>query len=136
MEFSQLNGIWLLFLLGRWSMVSAWIDLFKRPFDRSRRDFVSVDARHEIKKTERAYEMLSREASTGITPLVSVKSPDNNGRRTPDYFGQTAHYHVPTRSYSSPRPPPQRPQMAWSPEESYATPREYGDRSPLGMNRI
>ncbi|KKY38405.1 putative g-protein coupled receptor [Diaporthe ampelina] len=39
-----MNGFWLLMLLGRWSMVTAWLDLLgRRPA--AKREFVSVDAR-------------------------------------------------------------------------------------------
>ncbi|GJN68392.1 hypothetical protein PLICBS_002435 [Purpureocillium lilacinum] len=129
-----LNGIWLLFLLGRWSMVTGWFELIPSLTNRNKKEFVSVDARYEVKKDTRSYEMLSRDSSAVVTPLSPVKSP-TSGRRTPDYFGQTARYHAPARSYSSPRPP-QAQTPAWDPKQTFARPDGYEDMNPLGMNRI
>jgi hypothetical protein len=67
-----------------------------------------------------------------------------DGRRTPDYFGQTARYHTPARSFSSPRPPQT---VTWDPRETYVpTAKANGGGSdeenngnyvnPLGMNRF
>lgn len=129
---SKLNGIWLLFLLGRWSMATGWAELIKTPFKRNKKEFVSVDARTEVKKDTRSYEMLSRDSSAVVTPLSSVKSP-NDGRRTPDYFGRTERYHAPIRSFSSPRPPPS---SSWDAEDTYALSNHpYKEVNPLGMNR-
>ncbi|KAM7206906.1 hypothetical protein V8F33_000005 [Rhypophila sp. PSN 637] len=170
-----INGLWLLFLLGRWSMVTGWIDLLA-PKHRSKREFVSVDARlDDLKKDTRSYEMLSRdtgkEMDESVTPsLVTPISPTyhnpamrsprspvapgtdrdssypaNDGRRTPDYFGQTSRYHAPARSFSSPRPPqsassPQPPPVTWDARETYARVGAFADNNdyvnPLGMNRI
>lgn len=169
------NGIWLVILLGRWSMVTGWgelLHLTKTP-DRAKREFISVDARvDDLKKDTRSYEMLSRDqdgktVDDVVTPgTVSPTSPVNarshngfespfpqeptspppsmsmpGGRRTPDYFGNTARYHAPVRSFSSPRPPPS--QVQWSEggdNESRRSPppprSPYDDRNPLGMNRI
>ena len=131
----KLNGIWLLFLLGRWAMVKGWIALIQAPFVRNhKKEFVSVDARYDNKNDTRSYEMLSRDSSALVTPVSPVKTP-NNGRRTPDYFGQTARYHAPARSYSSPRPPQG---VSWDAAETYALPtrQQPPDTNPLGMNRI
>jgi hypothetical protein len=86
--------------------------------------------------------MLSKDTSVEITPLSPVmKSPPEpqDGRTTPDYFGTTARYHAPSRSYSSPRPPsPPR----WDPNQTFATPQKayhaphYDDMNPLGMNKL
>ncbi|CCF39314.1 hypothetical protein CH063_10179 [Colletotrichum higginsianum] len=138
-----MNGIWLLFLLGRWAMVLGWVDLFSSCRGRSKKEFVSVDARYDVKKDTRAYEMLSRDSSAVVTPISPVKSPvvsPNSGRRTPDYFGQTARYQPPTRSFSSPRPPQTPP--TWDARATYARPESrargdgFEDMNPLGMNRI
>ncbi|WDK13783.1 hypothetical protein CGRA01v4_05063 [Colletotrichum graminicola] len=138
----SMNGIWLLFLLGRWAMVLGWIDLFSS-CGRSKKEFVSVDARYDVKKDTRAYEMLSKDSNAVITPITPVKSPiasPSSGRRTPDYFGPTARYQPPMRSFSSPRPPQTPP--AWDAQATYARPesRPRGegleDMNPLGMNRI
>ncbi|AEO70061.1 uncharacterized protein THITE_2120943 [Thermothielavioides terrestris NRRL 8126] len=159
-----MNGIWLLFLLGRWSMVTGWWDLFVELPNRNKREFVSVDARlDDLKKDTRSYEMLSRDTgktmdesvtpsvetpisptlarSTAGSPMAPDRYPANNdGRRTPDYFGNTARYHAPARSFSSPRPP--QTTVTWDARETYARPTSppyrQQDRyvNPLGMNRI
>jgi len=61
-----------------------------------------------------------------------------DGRRTPDYFGQTARYHTPARSFSSPRPPQT---VTWDPQavKEDAGEQEEGNSkyvNPLGMNRF
>ncbi len=68
-----MNGIWLLFLLGRWSMVQGWVDLVRpnRP-----REFVSVDARlDDLKKDTRSYEMLSRDNAVAGTSVFDGSGP-------------------------------------------------------------
>ena len=161
-----MNGLWLLLLLGRWSMVTGWRELFMTVPDRSKREFVSVDARmDDLKQETRSYEMLSRDSGKNmmdesVTPSVvtpisptalrsAMRSPtsDRNrdseisqtdGRRTPNYFGHTARYNAPERSFSSPRPPQaaqqqqqQRQGVTWDARDTFAD-----DRNPLGMNRI
>ncbi|CAI4213740.1 unnamed protein product [Parascedosporium putredinis] len=86
-----INGILLLFLLGRWSMVLGWVDLFKSFFGGKSAEFVSVDARHEYKNDQ--------------LHLSTMSPTTTGGFKTPDYYGQTARYNVPSRSFSSPRPP-------------------------------
>jgi hypothetical protein len=135
-ETRQLNGIWLLFLLGRWSMAIGWVDLAKSLRSRNKKEFVSVDARYDLKKDTRAYEMLSRDSSAVVTPITPVKSPISSGRRTPDYFGQTARYQPPVRSFSSPRPPQSPPPPTWDARNTYARSNGFEDMNPLGMNRI
>ncbi|TWU74500.1 hypothetical protein ED733_005463 [Metarhizium rileyi] len=115
-----LNGIWLLFLLGRISMFAGWCELFVSHLPKScrQKEFVSVDACYETKKQpriSRSYEMLSRDSS-----LV------------------TAQYHVPPRSFSSPRAPQTAP---WDVRKTYTQaerPEQPGqqDMNPLGMNTI
>lgn len=69
-----MNGIWLLFLLGRWSMVTGWTDLLTRkPI--AKREFVSVDALggpYDLKMNAdpRSYEMLSRDKDELVTPEI------------------------------------------------------------------
>lgn len=142
-----MNGIWLCLLLGRWSMITGWRDLLISSPSRSKREFVSVDARlDDLKKDTRSYEMLSRDDSgkvieQSVTPSVvtpisptlarsgmgsptmhSHNQDPESGRRTPDFFGQTQRYHTPARSFSSPRPPqqPQQATVTWDPTETYA----------------
>lgn len=143
-----MNGIWLLLLLGRWSMVTGWLDLFgSYTGTRTKKEFVSVDARMDIKQDPRSYEMLSRDSGktdTMLTPISSTMSPTSRGgRQTPDYFGQTARYQPHQRSFSSPRPPQQ---LQWETTQEYqdsyplpsmpAQSHEYENMNPLGMNRI
>ncbi len=146
-----MNGIWLLFLLGRWSMVTGWIDLAVSATRPNKREFVSVDARlDDLKKGTRSYEMLSRDSGktmddvvtpsvvSPISPFAKSPASPSSGRRTPDYFGQAAaRYHVPARSFSSPKPPQT---ASWSTRETYSrsSDLEKADDSmhPLGMNQI
>ncbi|CAK7272578.1 hypothetical protein SEPCBS57363_005201 [Sporothrix epigloea] len=67
-----MNGIWILFLLGRWSFIQGWMDLLGPASRKNKREFVSVDARmdnarmDDLKKNTRSYEMLSRDASSSV----------------------------------------------------------------------
>ncbi|KAL1868052.1 hypothetical protein VTK73DRAFT_3853 [Phialemonium thermophilum] len=147
-----MNGIWLLFLLGRFTMFTAWRDLFMSMIRRNQREFVSADARlDDLKKDIRSYEMLSRDSGktmddvvtpATVTPISAaarspLRSPSmnrdfaynpptrgtaNDGRRTPDYFGHTVRYHTPARSFSSPRPPQS---VTWDARQTYAPPGRY-----------
>ncbi|KAI5920017.1 hypothetical protein F4810DRAFT_452046 [Camillea tinctor] len=143
-----MNGLWILLLLGRWSMVTGWIEWFGS-FKGEKKEFVSVDARIELKNDPRSYEMLSRDpakAEQVLTPTSTLKSP-MNGRKTPDYFGQTAQYQPHQRSFSAPRAPQQ--QVHWdtmqayenypqppAPVQTYVYQQGYEHMNPLGMNRI
>lgn len=163
----QMNGFWLLVLLGRWSMVTGWVELFTHRPSQAKREFVSVDARLDDMKMNtdpRSYEMLSRDsgktmmmdgmvtpdtvregpiyppirsylASPASPPIESpAQSPTHSGRRTPDYFGPTARYQAPLRSFSSPRPPTREgkgSQASWDVNATYASPgREYSQSPP------
>ncbi|KAI1447659.1 hypothetical protein F5Y02DRAFT_415657 [Annulohypoxylon stygium] len=144
-----MNGLWLLLLLGRWSMVTGWVDFFRALGGHTtKKEFVSVDARMDIKQDPRSYEMLSRDSSkvdTVLTPISATMSPTAQGRKTPDYFGQTVRYQPHQRSFSSPRPPQQ---LRWDTNDdgqgdAYALPPmppsrtyDYDSMNPLGMNRI
>ncbi|KAK8145700.1 hypothetical protein G3M48_004103 [Beauveria asiatica] len=123
-----LNGIWLMFLLGRRSMLVGWVDLFKSLLgrgDAKKKEFVSVDARLDTKADSRSYEMLSRENSTVVTPASAVHHPPTD-RKTAAYHEQTAtRYHTPSRSFSAPRSPIQR---SWDVQQTFASPR--GPHSP------
>lgn len=161
-----MNGLWLLVLLGRWSMVTGWADYFRGVGGHPpNKEFVSVDARSNLKGEGRSYEMLShsKEESISLTAVSPVKPYTGpiDGRRTPDYFdqappgnfGQAARYQPHQRSFSAPRPPQQAGWETTSPYgSSYGSP--YGGSSPppppppaagrggyegmnpLGMNRI
>ncbi|KAL2270895.1 hypothetical protein VTJ83DRAFT_266 [Remersonia thermophila] len=136
-----MNGIWLLLLLGRWSMLSGWGELFASLTNRGKREFVSVDARLDDLKKDT---LTSVSPTHARSPLSSpeghdyVQMPSNEGRRTPDYFGTTARYQTPARSFSSPRPPQQA--VRWDARDTLArSTSPYGeDRyvNPLGMNRL
>lgn len=129
-------------------MVTGWVDLFKSASGNRKKEFVSVDARYDIKQDSRAYEMLSKDSSAAVTPIEPVVTPmsGGDGRRTPDFFGHTARYHAPVRSFSSPRPPPQSPPSSpppgWDVRATYARPghdndgNNWDNMNPLGMNRI
>ncbi|KAL2171127.1 hypothetical protein VTG60DRAFT_3642 [Thermothelomyces hinnuleus] len=139
-----MNGIWLLLLLGRWSMVTGWRDLLISVPKRSQREFVSVDARLDDLKKDTLTPISPTQARSTATGSPQnheyVQMPTPDGRRTPDYFGNTARYHTPARSFSSPRPPQQQT-VTWDARETYArptSPYSQQDRymNPLGMNRI
>lgn len=156
-----MNGLWLVLLLGRSSMVTGWKDFFIGVGgNRTKKEFVSVDARMDLKKDPRSYEMLSRDSGkaesilTPISPAKTLMSPQS-GRQTPDYFGpQATRYQPHSRSFSAPRPPQQ---VSWeaahspspSPYEQPPMPgmpntyprrmadgTEYQGMNPLGMNKI
>lgn len=91
-----------------------------------------MDARYDNQKDTRSYEMLSRDTSAVVTPLDPVKSAAGN--QAPDYFGETARYNAPARSYSNPRPP-QGSRPEWNAQQTYAAP-QGRDMNPLAMNRI
>jgi hypothetical protein len=88
MRNQQMNGFWLLLLLGRVTMLTGWYELFASLPTRNKREFVSVDARlDDIKKDTRSYEMLSREGSGRpmddvVTPSAVV-TPLSTYARTP-----------------------------------------------------
>lgn len=75
----QMNGLWLLVLLGRWSMVTGWIELVTRkPVGQAKREFVSVDALggpYDLKMTTdpRSYEMLSRDKDEVLVTPDTVR---------------------------------------------------------------
>jgi hypothetical protein len=114
-------------------MVTGWIDLVKSPFNSRKKEFVSVDARYDVKKDTRSYEMLSRDTSAVVTPLSPVKS--STAPNGPDYFGETARYQAPARSYSNPRPP-QSSLPEWDAQRTYAAPQSREPMNPLAKNRI
>lgn len=138
-----MNGIWLALFLGRWSMFTGWHELLFGSFsERNKKEFVSVDARLDD---------LKKDTLTPVSPMAKLplRSPSslphdsrrdssNDGRRTPDYFGQTARYHAPVRSFSNPRPPQQHPTVTWDARQTYARPKQAEDEyvNPLGLNRI
>ena len=150
-----MNGLWLLLLLGRWSMVTSWIGYFSSiGGQRQNKEFVSVDARGDVKGDSRSYEMLRHSKGESVSlatvePAKTYGSPDpEDGRQTPDYFGQpgpdyygqTARYQPHQRSFSAPRPPQS---VQWDGTSGYSRSppppmpsRDGYDMNPLGMNRI
>jgi hypothetical protein len=154
---TQLNGIWSLGLLGRFSMFTGWYDLIKGKF-KPNTEFVSADVRDFATKDPSAYEMLGRErdvnltasgktpepflTSNPVTPLSPTQPRGGSGRETPDYFGREARYKSPARSFSNPRAP--RPTeresepRPWDPTASSTSqPRGvYPGMDPLSMNKI
>ncbi|KAI0195926.1 hypothetical protein F4808DRAFT_323664 [Astrocystis sublimbata] len=148
----SVNGLWLLLLLGRWSMVTGWIELFSTIGRPRKNEFVSMDARMEFKADPRSYEMLDRDSTAKndriLTPN-SAMSPTSPGGQAPDYFGRTAPYQPHQRSYSSPRVPnnvrfqmmdnaqphPEPPTATYTPTAAHGF-TAFGDMHPLGMNKI
>ncbi|RDA85184.1 hypothetical protein CP532_2392 [Ophiocordyceps camponoti-leonardi (nom. inval.)] len=143
-----LNGIWLLFLMGRWSMLSGWVDLVKTLAKGRKKEFVSVDARFDLNNNKvRTYEMLSKDSSATASPLSatvsplsslssSAKSPTTPTTTTStterDSFAQRSYrYHAPSQSYSSPRPPQQQQQGSLTSDGH-----EGEEMNPLGMNHV
>lgn len=128
--------------------MTGWVDLGRSLFSKRNREFVSVDARYDLKSDNSAYEMLSKDQSGVVTSPPAVQLSPSSGLKTPDYYGKTARYQPPARSFSSPRPPTSP--TGWDPSESYARPmyqqrhytgegegrRGYEDMNPLGMNKI
>ncbi|KAF4123965.1 7 transmembrane receptor (Secretin family) [Geosmithia morbida] len=149
-----LNGIWILFLMGRWTMVTGWLDMLHCTGRRRNPEFISADARAEpAAKDTRSYEMLSKDTSVEVTPLdpvmrspspvwrdysanaynttapvptaTAATSESADGRHTPDYFGHSARYHAPTQSFSTPRQPSSPPRReSWDPQRTYAQPQK------------
>lgn len=113
-----MNGLWLLILLGRWSMFTGWVELLTRQPMQGKREFVSVDALggpYDLKMNDpRSYEMLGRDKDGMVTPeavregpiypplrsyLASTDSPaatlpglgpDGGGMDSPDMAGSSA----------------------------------------------
>ncbi|KAK8013637.1 hypothetical protein PG991_009230 [Apiospora marii] len=86
-----MNGIWLLFLLGRWSMVTGWVEIYRIGMltGEDAKDSASVEACMDL-KGHSSHEMLSRgskeESESGLTPLRAT----NSRRHTPDYVRRAA----------------------------------------------
>ena len=108
-----MNGYWSFLFLGRWSMVQAWLDRLRQPFNRSN-EFVSRDARRI--SDPRNYEMLTspQQVYQPKTPDDIKKGPDVNVRshrtlsadsQEEDYFGSDATCVSPSISFSQPIPP-------------------------------
>ncbi|KAI9745184.1 MAG: hypothetical protein M1818_001462 [Claussenomyces sp. TS43310] len=128
----SLNGLWLLLLMGRFSMFTGWYGLVKARV-RPNREFVSVDAR-SFGKDCRSYEMLTlsgKEASIKVPDnvLSPISPPTWSGRRTPDYFGRAVSSEKPTMSFSSPK---STDEISW-PTTSAGWRHQ---PNPLSMNKI
>ncbi|KAI9803485.1 MAG: hypothetical protein M1825_001828 [Sarcosagium campestre] len=135
----SMNGIWCLFLVGRWSMLVGWVELIKTRCWR-RREFVSLDARRSSKEPQ-DFEMLrspgDTPAQTPGPPMIQSHTPVMSPGGTlqtnlspvacaesQDYFGHDAKYTSPHLSFSSPRPPSSgRESLAgrdWDPSATFA----------------
>jgi hypothetical protein len=140
-NYQQINGIWLLALLGRASMFTGWYELVRGKV-KPNTEFVSADVGRY--KDPGSYEMLGRDNGKTPEPLAAQVTPlsppaAKSGRETPDYFGREARYKSPSRSFSAPKPPPQSPQQyqAWDSNRSHAPPQPYySGMDPLSMNKI
>ncbi|KAJ9648570.1 hypothetical protein H2199_001425 [Coniosporium tulheliwenetii] len=127
----SMAGIQAFFLLGRWSMFTAWVKFLRTKLAR-KREFVSLDARR-CSADARAYELLKlgtkptiiRSPETEITsPADTYASPISGGRSgTPDYFAKDVHRHYrsPNMSFSSPTTPNQMAlRVDWDPRSTHA----------------
>ena len=84
----QMNGIWLLCLLGRWPMVTGWVEIFSISMRRGvRAESAFVEACIDS-RDHRGHEMSSggskEEGESGLTPF----SPTSSGRHTTDYLDE------------------------------------------------
>ena len=125
--FQQLNGVWCIVLLGRWSMVTGWVEFIQQRFQR-KREFVSVDARR-FSNDPRTYEMLKSPPQPDVKEPEPVASPDGLGSAvmTPnrkgedlDYFGKEVQYSSPHLSFSSPRATAWNVGRDWDPHATHA----------------
>ncbi|CAG8954068.1 hypothetical protein HYFRA_00009169 [Hymenoscyphus fraxineus] len=154
----SLNGIWCLFLLGRISMFTGWLELLRPQPDV---EFVSVDVR-QFKNTPDSYEMLSKDrdmskdaeldqqpyhkaysspAPSNVVSPISPVSPavTKSGRETPDYFGREARYKSPSRSFSSPVPPlgvARSQTESWDSTSTHAPPMSSTGVDTMNMNKL
>ncbi|KAI1821745.1 hypothetical protein F4861DRAFT_517624 [Xylaria intraflava] len=135
-----MNGLWLLLILGRWSMVTGWAEWFAALGRHRGAGYGPRDSHVEFKNDPRSYEI-----TTSPTPPVQT---------APDYFGgHAAAYHQHARSASSPRSPqnvrfdmmnpyPEPPTAAYVPAPAPPQGYVHNDMNvnvnvnPLGMNRI
>ncbi|KAG9238334.1 G protein-like protein-coupled receptor : GPCR, secretin-like protein [Amylocarpus encephaloides] len=152
----SLNGVWCLFLLGRWSIITGWLDMIRGKM-KPDTEFVSADV-HQYKDPG-TYEMLGRDRDMGKSPEPLLVTPSINtplspleptaarspksGHETPDYFGREARYKSPVRSFSSPKPPSggfQKQTGSWDSTStahvSSPPPPAHHGMDPLGMNKI
>lgn len=127
----SLAGIQVFILLARWSMMTAWWDLFRTKFG-SKREFVSLDAK-QYSENPRHYELTKFTQAPVKSPEPAVMSPTSDMdpyRReytgTPDQFNKETQreYRSPSQSFSSPRSP-RAPSQAtlhveWDPRSTHA----------------
>ncbi|KAI1433633.1 hypothetical protein GGR50DRAFT_476484 [Xylaria sp. CBS 124048] len=134
-----INGLWLLLILGRWSMATGWMEFFAALGTRRDPEFGPMDPHVDFKNDPRSYEMLDRDTAKNeaMVPPGSAMSHISPIRQTPNSFGghsQPVFQH--RRSISSPRAAqnvrfdmvntyPETPAAAYAP-----------GYNPLGMNRI
>ncbi|KAL1383599.1 hypothetical protein HDK64DRAFT_37633 [Phyllosticta capitalensis] len=144
-------GLQCFLLLGRWSMVTGWVDKIRSRFT-PKREFVSLDARGFSTDTraftsDRTFELVKVPQSN--TYVAAIKAPENavlspeepwgspisstDGGKTPDYFGgeYQRHYRSPVGSFSTPR----APSTAGSRDSSY-DPYNPRARGGLGLHPV
>ncbi|KAF1944142.1 hypothetical protein EJ02DRAFT_109875 [Clathrospora elynae] len=120
----SIAGLQVFFLLGRWSMVTGWLEFFRGKFSKNR-EFVSLDARRPTEDV-RVYEMKNFEPQSPPSAhttagIASFTIPDFRSD-TPDFFGKEIQreYKSPTLSFSTPRPRSRSANVDWDPRSSHA----------------
>ncbi|KAK8036761.1 g-protein coupled receptor [Apiospora phragmitis] len=84
-----MNGIWLLCLLGRWSMVTGWVEVFGIGMPTGVRAVSASVEPCMDSRDHRGHELLScdsskEEGESGLTPV----NPTSSGRHTPGYLDE------------------------------------------------
>ncbi|KAF2875036.1 hypothetical protein BDV95DRAFT_486883 [Massariosphaeria phaeospora] len=124
----SLAGIQCFMLLARWSIFTAWWDLFRAKTS-SKREFVSLDAKQNH-TDDKQYELNQYAQSPLKVPESAFTSPSEDYdpyRRsltgTPEHFGRELQrqYQSPTLSFSTPRAPSQQTMhVEWDPRSTHA----------------
>ncbi|CAI6272253.1 unnamed protein product [Periconia digitata] len=121
----SLAGIQVFVLLFRTTMITAWPGVFRQRFGRHKRDFVSLDAKHDARVGSQQYELSKFPAG----PQSAVTSPGFNtefdphnrsGTTSPEYFSkgsQQREYSAPKHSFSAPLSPTR---TEWNPQSTHA----------------
>lgn len=123
----SLAGIQVFLLLFRTTMVTAWIDLFRTQFGQ-KREFVSLDAKHEAHVEAQQYELSKFPGSPISVPPSAIASPASNDdfdmhsrSYSQDYFKEDIEreYSPPKHSFSAPLSPTHRA-PDWDPQSTHA----------------